>query len=178
MRNLLIIIGAFVLLFGAVILGLEFKSLKHSGDILEFEHPSDDIEHSLEKEIFIDSLEIASADTIKIKEDKIWLFPVEAWLEKKPYWKSHMKNLDSLGFLRDTVVVVVNFAKSRNGRPWTPQNSGFHVSEIICVGQVGSIYVDDKNAQVDFNAPRRALDDSVELITLERERIVLKRGTH
>jgi hypothetical protein len=69
--------------WGVVVLVLVVGSMKHSGDIVVFEYPSSNIMHSVEKKIFIDTLEIAMADTIKIKDDKICLFPFEAWLEKK-----------------------------------------------------------------------------------------------
>ena len=42
--------------------------LGHAGNILEYDHPSRNIGHSIEKDIFIDTSEIVESDTIKTNE--------------------------------------------------------------------------------------------------------------
>jgi hypothetical protein len=148
--------------------------LRHSGDILEFDHPSRNIAHSVEKDIFIDTLEIIESDTIKTNRLKqIDILPISSWIEKKTYWKSGTMDLDSLGFVPDTVVVIVNFSNFKNGKPWTPDHGynidGFETSK----GTHASVYIDSHITRLHFDSPLGELRDTIRLTTKDREQIVL-----
>jgi hypothetical protein len=149
--------------------------LQHGANILEYEHPSNDIEHSIKKNVFIDSLGIIDPDTIKTNRfQRIDIFPTSSWIEKKAYWKSATPDLDSLGFLSDTVELIVNFRNFVNGKPWAPKNSGDHIINFNDgQGDTASVYMDDETTQLSFTIPMMRTGDTIELTSDSSEKIVL-----
>jgi hypothetical protein len=127
------------------------------GDILEFDYPIRNIEHSIEKEIFIDTLKIIESDTIRTNRfERIDILPTSSWIEKKTYCKSGTKDLDSLGFVPDIVVLIVNFRNFKNGKSWTPDH-GYNIGDFeISTGNHESAYIDSDITQLRFES---RLDD-------------------
>lgn len=112
MKNILILSGilvvAFFIFWGYI--------LKSGGDVLEYDHPSNSIEHAKEKHVFISQVLFIHPDSIAIT-DKI-IFPNQAWLEKKTRWKSEELKMDSLSFDRDSVTLVLTFKAYKEHRPF------------------------------------------------------------
>jgi hypothetical protein len=149
--------------------------LGHGGDILEYDHPSRNIGHSIEKDIFIDTLDIIESDTIKTNRfEQIDILPTSSWIEKKTYWKSGTMDLDSLGFISDTVVVLVNFRNFKNGKEWAPENNGFYIGDFEnSKGHHESVYINDDITQLRFEIQIDETNDTVRLTTKDKEQIVL-----
>jgi hypothetical protein len=63
------------------------------------------------REIFLDSVEIFVYDTIVTNDSSQFLFPVSAWVEKRPVWTEYVNEpKDSVvQFSRDTLRLVVTF---------------------------------------------------------------------
>lgn len=150
----------------------------HPGDILEFDHPSRNIGHSIEKNVFIDTLNIVASDTIKTRGfEQIDILPISSWIEKKIYWKSETMNLDSLGFISDTVILIVNFRNFKKGRPWAPKNNGYNIGDFEDkTGHHESVYIDDDITQLRFEALMDETRDTIRLTTKEKEQVVLLKG--
>lgn len=152
--------------------------LGRMGNVLEFDHPSRSIGHSIEKEVFIDTLEIAGPDTIKTDDfERIDILPTSSWIEKKTYWKSGTMDLDSLGFVPDTIVLIVNFSNFKNGKPWTPDH-GYNIGDFeTSKGTHESVYIDSHITRLHFDSPLGELSDTIRLTTKYREQIVLYKGS-
>src|SRR6185436_14785698 len=154
------------------------SSLKHSTDILEYEHPSKNIRHSTDKGIFIDTLDIVSSDTAEFNDiDRlIKIVPTTSWIEKATYWKSGTMDLDSLGFHKDTVNLVVQFESFVNGQRWTPINSGHFIGEFKSNYHDSSkVYIEDNAIRLDFKMSTGQVTDTIQLVTKNKERIIIKR---
>jgi len=149
--------------------------LHNSSDILEFDHPSRDILHSIEKGIFIDTLEIVNSDTIKTNRfEKIDILPTSSWIEKKTFWKSGTMNLDSLGLTSDTVELIVNFKNFVNGKQWAPSKNGYDIIEFQNNnGDNVSVYMDEEITQLNFKISYEQVKDTIRLATKNNQRIVL-----
>ena len=150
--------------------------LHNSWDILDFDQPSRDIRHSIEKGIFIDTLEIVKPDTIKTNRfEKIDILPTSSWIEKKTFWKSGTMNLDSLGLTSDTVELIVNFKNFVNGKQWAP-NSGYTVVDFQNNnGDNVSVYIGEEITQLNFKISYEQVKDTIRLITKNNQRIILAR---
>lgn len=155
--------------------GLWGLVLGHMGDILEFEHPSRNIGHSIKKGIFIDTLEIVESDTIRTNSfERIDILPISSWIEKKTYWKSGTMDLDSLGFISDTVVLIVNFRNFKNEKTWAPKNNGYYIGDFEnSKGHHESVYIDDDITQLRFEIRIDEVRDTIRLTTKDKEQIVL-----
>ena len=152
-------------------------ALKHAANILQFEHPSRDIRHAIEKKVFIDTLYIVDADTIRTdSHERIDILPKFSWIEKTTYWKSGMMDLDSIGFNSDIVMVIVNFKNFINGKPWKPENDAFHVGDFRDqTGNRQSAYINDEKTQLSFKIPLDQLADTFRVATGSNEQIILVR---
>jgi hypothetical protein len=152
-------------------------ALKHAANILEFEHPSRDIRHAIEKKLFIDTLYIVHPDTIRTNShERIDILPKSSWIEKTTYWKSGMMDLDSIGFNSDIVWVIGNFNNFMNGKPWKPENDGFHVGDFRDkTGNKQSVYMDNEKTQLSFKIPLDQLADTFRVATGSNEQIILVR---
>lgn len=173
----LILIGLAVFFAALVFLtiGLSFK---HSADILEYNHPSSSIGHSIDKKVFIDTLDILFADTAELndigQQRKINIVPTISWIEKSTYWKSGTMKLDSLGFYEDTVNLVVLFESYVDGQRWHPVNVGQYYGRFTTSnGDSSSVYIDDNESRLDFKIPTQKLLDTIRLGTKNKERIII-----
>ena len=173
-----IIVLFFVLAIG--MFGYWTLVLRHGAEILEFDYPSFNIAHSIEKGIFIDTLEILNTDTIRTDYyERVDLIPVSCWVEKMTYWKSGTMSLDSVGFSSDTVVLVVNFKNFINGDPWAPFNSGYFIVDFQDeYGNLESVYIDDDMTQLTLNFSIDQLNDTIRLISENDEQILLGKRTN
>lgn len=152
--------------------------MKRSGDILEYDNQSRSIEHSIEKGVFVDTLRILNQDTIPVNAFKpIDLLPTSAWIEKVTYWKSGVMDMDSVGFMRDTVLLIVTFENFVNGKQWKPE-SGYHVGSFQDDnGNEEGVYVDSEISRLHFRMHIDQVKDTVSLTTKdEEETIILTRA--
>jgi len=165
----IIIVGLTIAMFGFWALVMD-----HGASILEFDHPSRNIGHSIEKKIFIDTLSIVEPDTIITKGlGRIDILPTSSWIEKKTYWKSGAMDLDSLGFISDSVVLIVNFRNFKDGRPWTP-TSGYYIGDFEdSKGNHESVYIDEEITQLRFETRIVDVGDTIQLTTKDQEQIIL-----
>lgn len=76
-----------------------------------FHDASTSMGFSVAREIFLDSVEIFVYDTIVTNDSSQFLFPVSAWVEKRPVWAEYVNEpTDSVvQFSRDTLRFVVTF---------------------------------------------------------------------
>ncbi len=152
--------------------------LKHGADILEFDYPSRSIGHSIDKGVFIDTMDILFADTIKVNnfERNINIWPTASWIEKEVYWKSGEMDLDSIGLFSDTVQLVISFKNFVNGKEWAPKNNGFYIGELQNInGDQQSVYIDDNITRINFRMFIGLLKDTIRLTAKNEEQLVIKR---
>jgi hypothetical protein len=151
--------------------------MKSGANILEYEHPSRDIAHAIDKEIFIDSLDLLAKDTIKTnKFEKIDIVPITAWIEKKTFWKSGVQDLDSIGFYSDTVILIINFKAFANGKPVEKRNSGGVIVEFKNdFSDTEWVYLGDEKVQLDFKLNKTQLLDTSRLITPDGQQVVIRK---
>jgi hypothetical protein len=154
--------------------GFRALVMDHGASILEFDHPSRNIGHSIQKEIFIDTLLIVEPDTIITKGfERVDILPTSSWIEKKTYWKSGTMDLDSLGFVSDSVVLIMNFRNFKDGRPWTPSH-GYYIGDFEdSKGHHESVYIDEEITQLRFETRIDDAGDTIRLTTKDQEQIIL-----
>jgi hypothetical protein len=174
LRLFLIAMGLFIV---TIIIMPIYFSFKHMADILEFDHPSQNIEHSVKKKIFIDSLLVLNPDTIRTnRTENISILPTSSWIEKRAFWKSQVVDLDSLGFYSDTLDLIVNFENYVDGQRWKPNNNGFNIAEFQNInGDRQSVYMDDNMTQLAFKMTIKELKDSIRLKGTDGQEILLRR---
>jgi len=176
MKLILAILGIIIFLTIGM-LSFWASVMKYSANILEYEHPSRDIPHAIDKGIFIDSLDILSKDTIRTnKFEKIDIVPITAWIEKKAFWKSGEQDLDSIGFYSDTVMLIINFKGFTNGKPTEKRNSGSVIIEFKNdFDDTEWVYSGDDKVQLDFKLNKAQVLDTSRLISPDGQRIVIKK---
>jgi hypothetical protein len=176
LRFILISIGIFIILIIVIPIGLSFK---HMSGLLEFANPSQNIIHSIKKNVFIDSLMILNSETISLNkfEQRIDIVPTSAWVEKRALWKSKTIDFDSLYFQTDTLELLVNFKNYVNGLPWNPKNYGSSFGEFQNINGVKeSVYIVDNITQLNFKINSTELNDTIRLTTADAQQIILIRG--
>jgi len=151
--------------------------MKFGANILEYDLPSRDIAHAIDKGIFIDSLDLLIKDTIRTNRfEKIDIVPLTAWIEKKTFWKSGEQDLDSIGFYSDTVMLLVNFKAFINGKPIRKRNSGGVIIEFKNdFNDTEWVYLGDEKVQLDFKLNKTQLIDTNRLITPDGQQIVIRK---
>lgn len=174
-----VLIGFGVFVAALVFLAIE-SSFKHMADTLEYGNPSRSIGHSIDKKVFIDTLDILLADTAELndigRQKKTYVVPTISWIEKSTYWKSDEVNLDPLGFEEDTVNLVLLFESYVDGERWRPVNSGQYYGRFKSTnGDSSSLYIDDNGSRLDFKIPTRQLLDTIRLETKNKEEIIIRR---
>ena len=154
--------------------------MKYSANILEYDHPSRDVAHAIDKGIFIDSLDILTQDTIRTNRfERIDIVPITAWIEKKTFWKSREQHIDSIGFSSDTVILLINFKAFTNGKPTEKRNLGRVIIEFKNdFDHTEWVYLGDDKAQLDFKLNKAQLIDTSRLVTPDGQQIIIikKRG--
>ncbi len=148
------------------------------GGILEMDHPSLSIEHSIKKNLFIDTLFIMHPDTIRVNhfKDTFDLLPTSAWTEKKTYWKSKKMDMDSLAFLADTVELLVNFQCYKEGKQWK-RSHGFNIGNFYTINSgKQSVYIDSEMAQLAIKMNVSQLKDTVVITAPYGQQLSLKRS--
>jgi hypothetical protein len=174
----LVLIG-FVALVAALIFLAIGSSFQHSANILEHEHPSKSISHSINKGIFIDTLEIFFYDTAELndigRQIKIDIVPTTCWIEKSLLWKSGAIDLDSIGFQKDSINLVLLFDSYVNNQRWAPINSGQYYGKFkIGSGDSSSVYIDNHAARLDFKIATQQLLDTIRIVAKGKEIIKIK----
>ncbi len=151
--------------------------MKSSADILEFDHPSRDVRHSIEKKIFIDSLDILNPDTIRVNQiERVDILPTASWIEKMTFWKSGSLRIDSLGTYADTVMLLVNFKDFVNGNTRKPNNNGYKIIEFKNpLGDTESVYMNDNIVQLNYKLHIGQVSDTIRLSTTNGQVIILRK---
>lgn len=160
-------------------------SMSHRDTGHNFIYPSWDIEHSIEKQVFLDTLDIVSFDTIATNEKHLYVFPVAAWTEKMANWKwiekmarnSGKNDPDSVRFSADTVLLMVDFETLIHKKLAKSSERSFDYNIVDfqdANGNYGSLHAHAISA-MDILIPLAQTDDTIRLTTPNNEQIVLKK---
>jgi hypothetical protein len=149
------------------------RVMKYGADILEYDHPSRDIKHAIEKGVFIDTLEILTRDTIRDSVWRINIVPTTSWVERATFWRSDKQHLDSIGFSTDTVVLLINFKAFANGKPMQKKGFGNLTTEFTNdIGLKEFVYLDDDRTQLKFVFNKK-IPDTIKLSTADGQQITI-----
>lgn len=151
--------------------------MKRSAGILEYDHPSRNIKHAIDKGVFIDSLEIVAADTAEFDGHVAFIrvFPTTSWIEKATYWKSGTMDTDSIGFYSDTVYLVVQFNTFVDGKNWRP-DSEYSIGEFMNDrGATTYITAGEYGAQLQLKMAMQQVSDTMAFTNPNNERFVVRR---